>query len=101
MGETAVGSQIPLSYGSTPRLIQLLTLLLVVRDQAQLADLESREDWTMRWRLLEEKTRDQSYKVAPLAGGASGSAGAWTGDPAIDAIIASYRIGGRSQVEAV
>lgn len=101
VGEMAVGSQIPLSYGSTPRLIQLLTLLLVVRDQAQLADLESREDWTARWRLLEEKTRDQSYKLAPLDGGARGQAGAWTGDPAIDAIIASYRAGSRSQVEAV
>jgi len=101
VGETEPGSQVPLSYGSTPKLIRQLTLLLVVRDQAQMADLDSREDWSMRWRLLSEKTRDQSYTMAALGGGAGGMTGAWTGDPVIDGIIATYKAGSRSMAEAV
>lgn len=88
VGETSTGSQVPLSFGSTPPLIKELCLLLVARDYPQIADASLREDLRARWRIEQEKTRDQMIKLTSLKD--AGQLGAWTGDPEIDGIIAMY-----------
>ena len=71
--------------GETPPLIRRACALLVLRWLHPLAD-ERGFDARNRWRVLEERTRDQSYKLDRL----SGALGP-TGDRALDAIIARYR----------
>ena len=88
VGETSEASQVPLSFGSTPPLIRELCLLLVARDYPQLADTSLREDLRARWRIEQEKTRDQMIKLGSLKD--AGQVGAWTGDPELDGIIAMY-----------
>jgi len=73
--------------GRTPLEIRRATMLLVMRSVARLAD-DASADARHRWRLLEERTKDQSYKLAPLAS-AAGAGG--SGDPEVDAILARYR----------
>jgi hypothetical protein len=88
VGETSAGSQVPLSFGSTPPLIKELCMLLVARDYPQIADTSLREDLRARWRVEQEKTRDQMVKLTSLKD--AGQLGAWTGDPELDGIIAMY-----------
>ena len=73
------------NHGRTPREIQQACMLLVLRWLSPLAfdDAEARQ----RWRIVEERTRDQSYRLAP----ATGARMAFTGDPDIDGILARYR----------
>jgi hypothetical protein len=73
------------AHGRTPREIQRACTLLVLRWLSPLAfdDAEARQ----RWRIVEERTRDQSYKLAPAAGAGM----AFTGDPDIDGILVRYR----------
>lgn len=70
--------------GRTPLEIRRACLLLVLRWLSPLGadDAEARN----RWRILEERTRDQSYKLGPVA-----RTGALTGDPDIDSILERYR----------
>lgn len=80
-------------YGRTPRDIEHACMLLTMRELYLLTDTDKREDAQRRWRLLGETTRDQSYKLAPLAGrsGAHSSAvGFLSGDPTIDNILIRY-----------
>ena len=88
VGETSQGSQVPLAYGRTPDLIKQATMLLVLRDMPLLLDFGFREELRGRWSLTSEKTADQSYTRANP--GAIGQAGAWTGDPQIDSLLAVY-----------
>ena len=60
--------------------------LLVLRSMAPLADDASFEARS-RWRIIEERTRDQSYRLDPSKASASASL---TGDPEIDALLALY-----------
>lgn len=72
--------------GRTPLEIRRACMLLVLRWLSPLAegDTEARS----RWRILEERTRDQSYKLDRVA---SGIVASFTGDPDIDGIVARYR----------
>lgn len=71
--------------GRTPLAIRRATMLLVLRNLAPLTDDASVEART-RWRLIEERTRDQSYKLdSTRAGGI-----VLTGDPEVDALLVLY-----------
>ncbi|WP_223643796.1 hypothetical protein [Corallococcus sp. EGB] len=72
--------------GRTPPAIRRATMLLVLRSLAPLADDASFEARS-RWRIIEERTRDQSYKLDPAKAASSASL---TGDPEIDALLALY-----------
>jgi hypothetical protein len=73
--------------GRTPPAIRRATMLLVLRAMAPLADDASFEARS-RWRIIEERTRDQSYRLdATKAAAASASL---TGDPDVDALLALY-----------
>ena len=71
--------------GRTPAEIRRACMLLVLRWLSPLGadDAEARN----RWRIIEERTRDQSYKLDRVAGGGI----TFTGDPDIDGIVARYR----------
>ncbi len=72
--------------GRTPPAIRRACLLLVLRNLPPLAEdasLEARN----RWRLLEERTRDQSYRLDTLRQ----QTRPLSGDPEIDALLEPYR----------
>jgi hypothetical protein len=89
VGESSDGSQVPLSYGSTPEGIKRACMLLVARNLGKLGDPASRRDWRDSSRIIEEKTADQSYKLEGL--GATGQVGLITGDPEIDGLLNLYK----------
>ena len=72
--------------GCTPSEIRRACMLLALRALPPMGDADASRDARSAWRLLEERTRDQSYKLdrdtraAPL-----------TGDPEVDAILLRYR----------
>lgn len=72
--------------GHTPELIRHVTKLLVLREIPAMTDTSLREDRQNRWRIVSERTRDQGYNLEPLH-----AQGGFPGDPAIDAILASYQ----------
>lgn len=72
--------------GRTPPAIRRATMLLVLRSMAPLSDDASFEARS-RWRIIEERTRDQSYRLDPAR---SATAGNFTGDPEVDALLAPY-----------
>jgi len=74
--------------GGVPAPIRHVTKLLVMRELDKLAETAKRDDALKRYRLTSEKTRDQSYTLEALS--ASRRTGAFTGDPDIDTILASY-----------
>jgi hypothetical protein len=51
-----------------------------------LSEIDKREDAQRRYRLIQEKTRDQSYTLDKLQ-----LHGALTGDPEIDAILIQFK----------
>lgn len=71
--------------GRTPLEIRRACLLLVLRGIDPLAGAAA-SDARNRWRILEERTRDQSYRLAEVRAG-----NPLTGDPEVDAILARYR----------
>lgn len=71
--------------GRTPFAIRRATMLLVLRSMAPLAD-DAAVDARSRWRIIEERTRDQSIKFDP----AKAAASALTGDPDVDALLLPY-----------
>lgn len=87
-GETSDGSQVPDSEGDTPLLIAHACKLLALRELPLMTDTGSRGDLRERYRIIEEKTADQSYKLSPLSSSHQG--GNVTGDPEIDAILLKY-----------
>jgi len=74
--------------GVTPPLIEHACLLLVVREMELLRRQSRRATWRNRNRIIEAKTKDQSYKLAALLQG-----GFLTGDQEIDSILARYTRG--------
>ena len=72
--------------GRTPLEIRRACMLLVLRSLPQLGDADTAGDARNRWRIIEERTRDQSYKLDR-----AGQAGPFTGDPEIDGILLRYR----------
>ncbi len=87
-GETAEGSQIPLSYGETPEMIRYACARLVMRYAHPITSARGHEVANAA-RIVEEKTADQSYKLAE-PGSADGSFG-MTGDLEVDKILAGYQ----------
>ncbi len=71
--------------GRTPLAIRRACMLLVLRGLAPLADDASFEARS-RWRLLEERTRDQSYRLDA----AKQVSALLTGDPEVDALLLPY-----------
>lgn len=72
--------------GRTPLAIRRACMLLVLRFLAPLADDASFEARS-RWRIVEERTRDQSYKLGVAPQGATQT----TMEPEVDALLALYR----------
>ncbi len=81
--------------GKTPDLINHVCKLIVIRELQAMTKVAARGDAQNRWRLVAEKTRDQSYNLDPLG---KRLGGLFTGDPEIDNVLASYmrppRLGG-------
>lgn len=71
--------------GRTPLAIRRVCMLLVLRNLPPLAS-EGATEARSRARLIEERTRDQSYRLSPVELGAS----SLTGDPDIDALLVPY-----------
>lgn len=86
VGETAEGSQIPLSYGSTPRDIRRACMLLVADGLPTIASGGSAA--AKEARIIEEKTRDQWYKLQPLSEAELSSN--ISGNPEVDDILMRY-----------
>jgi hypothetical protein len=72
--------------GRTPLAIKRAAMLLALRALPPIGDAEAREDNRRRARLIEERTRDQSYRLAPPMGTTTLS-----GDPEVDEILVRYR----------
>jgi hypothetical protein len=72
--------------GRTPAAIRTVTMLLVLRALPFLADGDAWADAHHRWRLAEERTRDQSYRLNPPTFSTF-----LTGDPDIDLVLLRYR----------
>lgn len=79
--------------GRTPLLIARAAQLLAMREIYTLAEFDKREDVQKRWRLLSERTRDQSYTLmgAGSLGNRGSIVGSITGDPEIDTILVKFR----------
>lgn len=73
-------------HGRTPLAIRRACMLLVLRALPPLADGDAAGDARNRWRLVEERTRDQSYRLD-----SDRRPGDLTGDPEIDALLGRYR----------
>ena len=71
--------------GRTPLEIRRACMLLVLRLLHPLSG-ESSADARNRWRILEERTRDQSYRLDGVK-----DTGPFTGDPEIDGVLLRYR----------
>ncbi len=72
-------------FGRTPLAIRRVAMQLAVRMLTKVGDADGAS--TAAWRLIEERTRDQSYRLAaPLGLGV-----VFTGDPEIDQVVARYR----------
>jgi hypothetical protein len=71
--------------GRTPLAIRRACMLLVMRALPKLSDRDLAEDARNRWRLVEERTRDQSYSLSKPARSAE-----LTGDPEVDMILSRY-----------
>lgn len=84
-GETVKGNQLPISYGSTPLPIKNAALRLVLR---HMQPLEEGDDVAKAGRVVEEKTRDQSYKLGTPS--SVDSSFGITGDIEVDKILMMY-----------
>ena len=73
--------------GRTPPAIRRATMLLVLRNLTPLAD-DAAFEARSKWRIIEERTRDQSYKLDGAK--AAAASASLTGDPDVDALLALY-----------
>ncbi len=71
--------------GRTPPAIRRAAMLLVLRNLALLAD-EASFDARSRWRVIEERTREQSIRFDAVRS----SSAEFTGDPEVDLLLAPY-----------
>lgn len=85
--ETAPGSQIPVTYGTTPEQIKRACLLLTVRYMYPHAS-GAGEDARMRARIIGESTRDQSYTLG--SAGVGDNSYGLTGDIEVDNILMGF-----------
>lgn len=71
--------------GRTPLAVKRACILLVLRGLHPLAD-DAAFEARSRWRIIEERTRDQSYRLDSNRGGGL----SLTGDPEVDALLIPY-----------
>jgi len=74
------------AQGRTPLAIRRATMILALRSLPGVANVETREDNWRRPRLIEERTRDQSYRLS-----SSLPTVQLTGEPEVDEILVRYR----------
>jgi hypothetical protein len=72
--------------GRTPFEIRRACMLLVMNRLPLLSDTDAMDDARNRWRIIEERTRDQSYKLNTPSASST-----LTGDPEVDTILLRYR----------
>jgi len=72
--------------GRTPLAIRRACILLVLRWLPLMGDADDAAEARDRWRIIAEKTRDQSYRLDR-----PGDPGPLTGDPEIDRILMRFR----------
>ncbi|MEK9737421.1 MAG: hypothetical protein VW239_08880 [Candidatus Nanopelagicales bacterium] len=77
------------TQGKTPDLIKHVCKLIVMRQLPTMASGD-RFDALNRNRITSEKTRDQSYTLAPYGAQRAGAGAGFTGDPEIESILASF-----------
>ncbi len=71
--------------GRTPLAVKRACILLVLRGLHPLAD-DAAFEARSRWRIIEERTRDQSYRLDANRGGGI----SLTGDPEVDTLLTPY-----------
>lgn len=74
------------AFGRTPSAIRTATMQLTLRALPLLTSDDAMETARRRWRIAEERTRDQSYRLAPPPFSTF-----ITGDPDIDLVLMRYR----------
>lgn len=72
-------------FGRTPLAIRRACMLLVMRTLPKLADSDLVGDARSAWRIIEQRTRDQSFSLSKPVQHAD-----ITGDPEVDLILARY-----------
>ena len=72
-------------HGRTPLAIRRACMMLVMRMLPLMGNTEDAADAKNAWRIIEEKTRDQSYTLDR-----PGDPGPLTGDPEIDRILLRF-----------
>jgi hypothetical protein len=82
-GYTTPSAQNP--HGETPPEIRRVAMLCALRLLPPLT-AEASQDARHHWRVIEERTRDQSYRLGPQPGTEP-----FTGDPEIDRVLRRYR----------
>jgi len=87
VGETADGSQVPLSYGSTPVDIKYACMMLAVGRLATLAS--GGDESSINSRVISESTRDQSYSLQALP--TEEASYGMTGNQQVDSILMRYQ----------
>ncbi len=92
VGETEAGSQIPLSFGSIPVVIQDACLRLIRLHLPLQSNSDAVEDELRRWDVKQIETRDQkiSYGAATGAAGGSPLGSMSTGDIYVDRVLSRY-----------
>jgi hypothetical protein len=73
--------------GRTPYPIRRATMLLALSLLPKVGEGDGGAELRNRWRIVEETTRDQSYRLAPM----DANVEPITGDPVVDRLIARYR----------
>jgi hypothetical protein len=73
--------------GRTPYPIRRATMLLALTLLPKVGEGDGGAELRNRWRLVEESTRDQSYRLAPM----DANVEPITGDPVVDRLISLYR----------
>ena len=74
------------SEGRTPLEIRRACMMLVMTRLPLLGDADAMDEARNRWRIIEERTRDQSYKLDK-----PGTTVTSSGDPAVDEILLRFR----------
>lgn len=78
--------------GEAPMLIKEVMLRLIARESIPIGDIDGQKELALSVRVTAETTDGHSYSLAaPPNIGVIGTYGYWTGDTAIDSIIAAYQ----------
>lgn len=89
-GETSAGSQVPLSYGATPPLIEWAAIRLAMMKMFP-ANSDNGDGGALARRIVEEKTMDQSVKYASSsASGSTVGEALWNDEAAVREILNRY-----------